>query len=83
MKEEPNSHIPKPVLTALLHVRSVFPDVCLVVYGRDGRWHYTNEEFDSPTFDSRVDIGTLEDAADSLEQVPAVFQLDVAEEEGE
>ncbi len=74
--KESNSHIPEPVLTALLHIRSIYPDVCLVVYGRDSRWHYMNEEFDSPTFDSRVHIGTLVDAADSLEMVPAVFQLE-------
>ena len=65
----------KEVYDALVHVRQFHPDVEIVVYTSDGRWHYVTEDFNLPTFDPKIDVGILEDAADSLEQFPAVFEF--------
>ena len=68
--------IPPKVLKALQHVRSFYPDVRIVVYNTDYRWQFMTNDFDAPNFEYvNVDIGILEDAADDLITVPAVFQL--------
>ncbi len=71
---------PDAVLVALEHVRSIFPEVVMVVFQRDARWQYMGEDFDRPVFDDRVDTGILEDASAAVESFPAVFEI-VPEEE--
>jgi len=64
------------VKIAFDHVRSIYPIVSMVVFNREGRWIYTNDDFDIPTFDDRIDVGILEDACDSVADsvgFPAVF----------
>lgn len=63
----------KEVLNALEHVRKFHPDVIQVFYGIDCRWMYMDEDMESPVFGNGIDIGILEDAADSIEQFPAAF----------
>ncbi len=66
------------VQEALKHVNSIHPDVTQVFYGLDGRWFYCGDAFRAPDFDGRdIDIGLLEDAADSVEHLPAAFALQV------
>jgi hypothetical protein len=67
------SNIPAPVVVALDHVRSRFPDVTHVVYTREGRWLYMSDEGEMPVFNGSLDVGILEDACDAVESLPAVF----------
>jgi len=61
------------VKVALDHVRSLFPDVVCVTYDEEWRWHYETGSGFLPSFDERIDIALLEDAADSLDVVPATL----------
>lgn len=71
-----NMNIPPKVLKALNHVRSFYPDVRIVVYSNDYRCHFMYNDFNSPIIRvSKLDIGILEDAAEDIREVPAVFQL--------
>lgn len=65
------------VQEALKHVKSLFPEVTQVFYGTDGRWLYCGEAFEAPEFDGKVDVSLLEEAADSVETLPAAFALEV------
>lgn len=67
--------MPTKAKEALQHVASHHPEVHSVVYGPDGRWLYFGDAFESPTFGDEIDIGLLEDAADSLDDLPAVFTI--------
>ncbi len=71
---------PDAVIAALEHVRSIFPEVVMVVFQRDTRWQYMGQDFDHPVFDDRVNTGILEDASAAVEEFPAVFEV-VPEEE--
>lgn len=68
---------PAEVVRALDHVRSIFPDVTHVVYTREQKWHYMSDDGKAPQFSGKVDVGILEDAADSLNAFPCVFCVDV------
>lgn len=63
------------VYEALNHVRTFYPEVTHVFYSNDGDWFYCDNCFDPPLFDKRIDIGLLEDAADSVAGFPAAFAI--------
>lgn len=63
------------VQEALRHVANLFPEVTQVFYGTDARWLFCGETFEAPDFQGAVDVGLLEDAADTVEQLPAAFRL--------
>lgn len=73
---------PKKVKIALEHVRKFYPDVVQVFYGIDGRWLFMDADMQAPSFNKylgirgKIDVGILEDAADSVENVPAAFAID-------
>ena len=64
------------VKKALDYVREFFPDVCIVAFNREGQWQYFTQEWDAPEFPYMEDVGILQDAVDSLSDLPAIFQLD-------
>lgn len=66
--------MPPQVRFALAHVREHFPKVSMVVFSSDGRWQYMSRDFDAPVFKKKIDVGILEDAVDSVEELPAVFE---------
>lgn len=68
-------HIPFEVCVALDHVRSHYPEVVMVVFNREGRWQYMSSDFDAPTFGPEIDVGILEDAANAVSDLPAVFDI--------
>ena len=80
-----NSHIPERILTAIEHVRSVFPICSMVVFNSDCRWQYMGEDFQSISFKyNEIDMGILEAAADAAFEettLPCVFQLKLDDEE--
>lgn len=65
----------KEIKKALEHVQSVFPEVSIVIFTTDGRWCYMTEDFGTPNFNisSVIDQSILEDAADSVEQLPFIY----------
>lgn len=70
--------IPIEVLTALNHVRKLFPDIMMVVFNSAGRWQYLTEDYHAPKFPACIDVGILEDAANAVDNsiigFPAVFE---------
>lgn len=68
---------PDDVFDALLHVRSVFPDVVMVIFAMDGRWQYLTEDFRAPRFNSKIDTSILERAANAAEEegLPVIYQI--------
>lgn len=69
------------ILKALLHVRSVFPQVTRVEFDSELRWLYTDGrgfEDDAPSFDGRIDQGLIEDASDEAE-INTIYILEGAE----
>jgi len=62
------------IIKALKHVQSVYPQVCMVVFSKDSKWQYMDEDFNAPVFDDRIDVGILEEAVDSIEVLPFIYQ---------
>lgn len=66
------------LLRAIDHVRQYHPEVDMVVFGFDTRWHYATSEFEHVSFnDHRLDVGILEDAQSYVSNhldFPFVFQ---------
>ena len=67
--------IPIEVSKALKHVKTFFPEVTIVVFNKFGQWTYMTDDFDQPNFGDDIDLGILEDASDSVINLPAVFYL--------
>ena len=65
---------PAEVIKAHSYVKIYHPDVIGVVYTSDTRWHFYNSDFEMPAFGEFIDVGILEDAADSVKEFPAVFE---------
>lgn len=67
---------PKAVKVALRHVIEHYPNVVGVLFYPHGEWHYFTADIDEKiTFDNRIDVGILEEAADSLSGFPAMFDI--------
>lgn len=64
---------PKEVVKAFEHVNAFFPEVTMVVFNKFGQWSYMTDNFEQPTFNDDIDVGILEDASDSVTELPAVF----------
>jgi len=62
------------IKAAMKHVKSVYPNVSIVIFTKDLHWQYMDEDFESPIFDDRIDVGILEAAADSLTEYPYIYQ---------
>lgn len=63
----------KKIRRALDHVRQYHPEVTQVVFLRDGRWLYMDDDGECPQFVKEVDVAILEEAADAVTKVPAAF----------
>lgn len=61
------------LLTAMKHVKSIFPSVTMVVFNNQGRWQYMDACFGSPKFDDRIDVSILEEAVDSIYEFPFIY----------
>ncbi len=65
----------KELLTAIHHVKEFYPTVSIVVFNKEGRWNYMDEDFYSFVFDESIDVSILEAASDSITDLPYIFQL--------
>lgn len=59
---------------AFEHVKKFHPTLSIVIFNKIGQWQYMDENFESFVFDSNIDNGILEDAADSIETLPFIYQ---------
>lgn len=73
--------MPAAVRAALDHVRSIYPQVTQVLYGRDARWQFFDDEFEAPEFKDGdgIDTSILEQAAAVVESLPAAFGVSIEE----
>jgi hypothetical protein len=70
----------KKLEQAFAHIKQFYPSVCIVAFSKNGNWHYMDEYFNSPVFGEEIEVGILEDAADSIinssSWLPAIFQIE-------
>lgn len=69
----------KEVIIAFNHVKKFFPTLSLVFFTIDDKWCYMNEEleyfnFDEIKSDEKIDVNILQDAMDSIETLPYIYQ---------
>lgn len=65
----------KEIITAINHVRSVFPQVDIVIFTKEERWLYLSSSGYVPKFDEKIDVSILEKAVDSINDFPAIYQI--------
>ncbi len=65
---------PNEVIEAFNHVKKHFPTVAIVIYNNQSQWQFMDENFDSFIFDDKIDVNILNDAADSLIELPFIYQ---------
>jgi hypothetical protein len=64
------------VKRAMEYVRLFHPEVCIVIFNKEGRWQYMDEDFNAPKFGKEMnDISLLEEASDSLTELPFIYQI--------
>ena len=63
------------IIAAFDHVKQHFPQVTQVFFGRGNHWFYCDDDFDGPDFGEGgpIDIGLLEDAADTAPCLPFAY----------
>ena len=65
--------MPDAVFIALTHVRKFHPEVTMVVYNNWG-WCFLTEDFEAPALSQKLDQDILDDAFDSVTNIPSVFE---------
>ena len=64
------------IIEALNHVKSVHPEVTIVIFTNDGTWLYLNDDLSIPVFDlNTINTSVLEAAADSVPYLPFIHQI--------
>jgi len=63
------------VETALRHVRDHHPTCVKVLFDAMGRWRYMDAANEAFAFDGNMNIDLLEIASDTLNELPALFEL--------
>ena len=59
---------------AFNHIREKHPTVSIVIFDREGKWLYMDENFESFKFDDSIDVSILEEASDSIPVLPYIYQ---------
>lgn len=60
---------------AFSHVKSIFPTLSIVIFSKDGRWCYMDEDFKAFNFTGTdIDVSTLEEASNSVDELPYIYQ---------
>jgi len=66
----------RPALQAAIeHVKKYHPTLSIVIFDIDGRWQYMDAEFNSFVFGKEIDTSILEEAGDSIEFLPFIYQI--------
>ena len=55
-------------------VKKFHPTVSIVAFNKMGQWQYMDENFKSFDFDGKIDADVLLDAADSIVELPFIYQ---------
>ena len=69
---------PEEVTRALAHVKQFHPTLALVVFTSNEKWLYMDADFDAFEFGDDIDVSILLEAIDSVELLPAVFEVEGA-----
>lgn len=64
----------KEVIRAFNHVKEHYPQVVGVAFSTQGMWFYYDESFSGPTFNQNIDVNILNDALDSLKNLPFIYE---------
>lgn len=59
---------------AFQHVQEFHPQVCILIFTTDIRWRYLDIEFNAPVFGEEIDTSILEEAIDTWNVFPAIFE---------
>lgn len=65
--------MPKAIRNAFKHVRQFHPEITMLVLDKHGRWHFMDEDGKSPKFNKKIDVSILQDAVDTVSDLPAFF----------
>lgn len=60
---------------AFLHVKQFHPEVAVVIFNSNGNWNYMDANFNGLKFDDRINVSILEEAADSIQSLPAIIEF--------
>ena len=63
------------VIKAFDMVHTEHPDITIVLFGINGIWIYMDSDYYPPTFNNCLNADILQDAFDSLNNLPVMFQL--------
>jgi hypothetical protein len=64
------------IINAIKHVQHFHPEVNTVVFNKQCQWLYCGDDWVIPEqFDDAIDVGILEDAADSVKELPSIYTL--------
>jgi len=69
------------LIIAFAYVKSIFPTLTMVVFNNQGQWFYCDRNYNGFVFDDSVDVGILEDASNSIQSTPFIYELPYSEDE--
>jgi hypothetical protein len=61
---------------AIKHVKKFHPTLRFVIFTVNG-WLYMDEEYNAFKFNKKINVSCLEEAYDSLETIPAIFDVEM------
>lgn len=67
--------ITKELQIAIKEVQKYFPTLAIISFNKYGQWNYTDENFDSFIFDGKIDQNILEEASNSIAQLPYIIHI--------
>lgn len=71
------NQVTNELLRAILHVKQEYKELAIVVFSRDAKWCYMDEDFNAFKFSDNIDVSILQDAIDSVEHqfgLPFIYQ---------
>lgn len=72
---EPKQLVTNKVKKAFNHVKDRFPTLSIVIFTKDQRWCYMDEDFSAFDFMSTdINVSILEEALDSIDNLPFIYQ---------
>lgn len=65
----------KELNIAIKEVKKYHPTVAIISFNKYGQWNYADENFNSFIFDDRINQEILEQASDSITQLPYIIHI--------
>ena len=70
-----NLNMTAEVQIAIAHVKKHHPTLKYVIFTNDCRWCYMDNDFEAFKFGPDINVSILEEAIDSLGELPRVFEV--------